>query len=48
MLQAKVDRLATKIDFFNKKETQKTPKIVDNFLEMLTLESVGRQTDDTK
>ena len=36
MLQAKVDRLAGKIYFVLKKT--KTPKIMDNFWDMLTLE----------
>ena len=37
MLKAKVDRLAGKIYFVLKKKT-KTPKIMDNFWNMLTLE----------
>ena len=43
MLQTKVDRLAGKTYFVNKK----TPKIMDNFLERPTLEGAGGQTDDT-
>ena len=44
MLQTKVDRLAGKTYFVNKK----TPKIMDNFLERPTLEGAGGQTDDTR
>ena len=44
MLQTKVDRLAEKTNFV----TKKTPKIMDNFLERLTLEGAGCQTDDTR
>ena len=43
MLQTKVDRLAGKTYF-----VKKTPKIMDNFLERLTLEGAGCQTDDTR
>ena len=44
MLQTKVDRLAGKTYFVNKK----TPKIMDNFLERPTLEGAIGQTDDTR
>ena len=47
MLQTKVDRLAGKT-YFVKKKHLKTPKIMDNFLERLTLEGAGCQTDDTR
>ena len=43
MLQAKVDRWSGKIYFVKKKA-----KIMDNFLDMLTLEGAGGQTDDTR
>ena len=43
MLQAKVDHWSGKIYFVKKKA-----KIMDNFLDMLTLEGAGGQTDDTR
>ena len=45
LLLAKVDHLAGKI-YFVKKTTKKTPKIMDNFSDRLTLEGAGGQTDD--
>ena len=42
ILKAKVDRWSRKIYFLKKKA-----KIMDNFLDMLTLEGAGSQTDDT-
>ena len=47
MLQTKVDSLAEKT-YLVKKKHLKTPKIMDNFLERLTLEGAGCQTDDTR
>ena len=47
MLKAKVDRLAGKIYFVQKKHL-KTPKNMDNFLDRLTLEGAGGQTGDTR
>ena len=43
MLWAKIDSLARKIYFVQK--NPKTPKIIDNFSDMLTLEGAGRQTN---
>ena len=46
MLKAKVDRLARKTYFVQKNQT--TPKIMDNFSDMLTLDGAGPggQTND--
>ena len=44
----KVDRLAGKTYFVQKKKTPKTPIIMDNFSDRLTLEGAGGHTDDTK
>ena len=46
MLYAKVDRLARKIYFVQKK--QKKPKIMENFSDRLTFEVAGGQTNDTR
>ena len=43
MLLAKVDRLVRKTYF-----VQKNTKIMDNFLDRVTLEGAGGQTDDTR
>ena len=43
MLQAKVDHWSGKIYFVKKKA-----KIMDNFLDMLTLEGAGRRRNDTR
>ena len=43
----KVDRLAGKT-YFVKKKHLKTPKIMDNFSDRLTLEAAGGQTDDIR
>ena len=43
MLLANVDRLARKTFF-----VQKNTKIMDNFLDRVTLEGAGGQTDDTR
>ena len=43
----KVDRLAGKT-YLVQKKTPKTPKIMDNFSDRLTLEGAGGQTDDTR
>ena len=45
MLQAKIDRLARKI---LKRNTSKSPILVDTNLSYLTLEGPGRQTVDTR
>ena len=45
ILKAKVDHLAGKTYFVKK---TKTPKIMDNFSDRLTLEDAGGQTDDTR
>ena len=43
----KVDRLAGKT-YVSQKKHLKTPKIMNNFLDRLTLEGAGGQTDDTR
>ena len=45
MLWAKFDCLAGKFNFVKKKT--KTPKIMDNFSDMLTLEGCGRRRNKT-
>ena len=47
ILWTKIDHLAGKI-YFVQKIPRKTPKIMDNFSDMLTLEGAGGQTDDTR
>ena len=46
-LQQKVDSLAREA-YFVKKKNPKTPKIMDNFLDILTLEGAGGQTYDSQ
>ena len=47
MLWAKVDRLAGKT-YFVQKQHLKTPKLIDNFSDRLTLEGAGGQTHVTR
>ena len=42
-----MDRLAGK-NYFVQKKHLKTPKIMDNFSDRLTLEAAGGQTDDIR
>ena len=48
MPQAKIDRLARKTYFVKKKKKRKKTKMMDNFLDRLTLEGAGGQTEDTR
>ena len=44
----KVDCLAGKTYFVNNKKTPKTPEIMENFSDRLTLEGAGGQTNDIR